>query len=336
MERVKQSGQKNFRIVPAHVAQTVAEMQGRDIVVACTRALRLTDIVGGEFAHVGIEWTNDRVTFQGSVIPLPEAGKYSTRNVEGHVIVRRDLPMVTKTFSAETPNFGDWSLGSHEVSWDRSVYQRENEAPKLWEIAVELLREDNDDEEPRHVFKFQVNAVLRPGSDGFDADLLYALNLLQENVGAVGIFPADSTREDYLKTVTVGWEILPPGERDEIIVKMLGGMRNPSDEAKQRIAERYDVLAWLKPTAYIAGTSGFQRYFGAKFAEDLVVFENLEYGNAIYVMFEDWQQLSRQSRIQLLQGGDGKFVRIIHAQGWQAELRRIVQERLGKVDGYRK
>jgi hypothetical protein len=186
---------------------------------------------------------------------------------------------------------------------------------------VELLREDGDDEEPRHVFKFQVNAVLRPGSEGFDADLLYALNLLQENVGAVGIFTVDSTREDYLKTITVGWEILPPGERDDIIVKMLGRMRNPSDEAKERIAERYDVLASLKPTAYISGTSGFQRYFGAKFAENLVVFENLEYGNAIYVMFDDWEHVSQQSRLQLLKGDDSKFVRIVHAKGWKRNSR---------------
>jgi hypothetical protein len=331
MARVKQSGKKkNLRLIPAHIAQKVADMQGRDIVVASTRALRLTEIVGGEFAHVGIEWANDRVTFPSSVIPLPEAGRYSTRNVDGQVIVRRDLPMVTKTFTAEAPNFGDWSLGSHDVYWDRDVYQRENEAPKLWEIGIELLREDNDDEEPRHVFKFQVNAVLRSGSEGFDAELLYALNLLQENVGAVGIFAADSTREDYLKTVTVGWEILPPGERDDIIVKILGRMRNPSDEAKERIAERYDVLASLKPTAYIAGTSGFQRYFGAKFAENLVVFENLEYGNAIYVMFEDWEHVSQQSRLQLLKGDDSKFVRIVHAKGWKTELKTLVQERLKK------
>src|SRR5262249_40708822 len=152
--------------------------------------------------------------------------------------------------------------------------------------------------EPRLVFKFQVKAVLRPGSEGFDEDLLYALNLLQENVGAVNVFPADSTREDYLNTVTVGWEILPPGERDETILKILNRMRRPSDEAKERIAERYDALASLKPVDYIAGTSGFQRYFGARFAPNLVVFENLEYGNAIYVMFEDWEKLSQQSRLQ--------------------------------------
>jgi hypothetical protein len=105
-------------------------------------------------------------------------------------------------------------------------------------------------------------------------------------------------------------------------------MRRTSDEARERISERYDVLASLKPIAYIAGSSGFQRYFGAKFAENLVVFENLEYGNAIYVMFEDWEHVSQQSRLDLLNGDEKKFERIIHRKGWKKALKAIVRDRL--------
>lgn len=58
------------------------------------------------------------------------------------------------------------------------------------------------------------------------------------------------------------------------------------------------VLAQLNPQNYIAGTSGFARYFGEKLRDDLVAFENLHYGNALYVMYEDWVTLSHRSRTE--------------------------------------
>ena len=86
----------------------------------------------------------DRPTFPSRIVPEPAFGTYSLRNVEGQEIVRRDLPMVTKTFSAETPNWGDWSNGSHEISWDRDVYQRDFIPPKELEISVELLTTERE------------------------------------------------------------------------------------------------------------------------------------------------------------------------------------------------
>ena len=49
----------------------------------------------------------------------------------------------------------------------------------------------------------------------------------------------------------------------------------------------------MKPTEIVLGMSGNTRYLGAKYAEDLVVFENLEYGNAIYILYENWKILSK-------------------------------------------
>jgi hypothetical protein len=67
--------------------------------------------------------------------------------------------------------------------------------------------------------------------------------------------------------------------------------------------------------AFIHGRSGFRRYFGAKFADHLVVFENIEHGNTAYVMFERWETLSQKTRLQLLAGPADGFVRVIHKRG---------------------
>lgn len=111
------------------------------------------------------------------------------------------------------------------------------------------------------------------------------------------------------------------------MAKMLSGNRAPSPEAQQRFEERYDLLEDLRPVAFVNGTGGFSRYFGAKFADDLVVLENTDYGNAVYVMFEEWETLSQRSRTELLAGGTNGFVRIIHKPGWETTLRELVARR---------
>jgi hypothetical protein len=91
------------------------------------------------------------------------------------------------------------------------------------------------------------------------------------------------------------------------------------------ILSRLRTFEKLKPTHFISGTSGFARYFGAKYGDDFVVFENIRYGNAIYVMFEDWQTLSRKSRIDLLKGDREGFERIEHRENWEDKLEAMLE-----------
>jgi hypothetical protein len=109
----------------------------------------------------------------------------------------------------------------------------------------------------------------------------------------------------------------------------LAKFREPTKELREKLLDRYRVLEKLGPVAYISGTSGFQRYFGAQFVDNLVVFENLEYGNAIYVMFDNWEELSKLSRIELLKNRPGfGFERIVHRAGWKDALKKLIKPRL--------
>ena len=143
------------------------------------------------------------------------------------------------------------------------------------------------------------------------------------------VFAADADANAYLKSISVYWEILPPGERSEMLTHILAKFREPTKELREKLLDRYRVLEKLGPVAYISGTSGFQRYFGAQFADNLVVFENLEYGNAIYVMFDNWEELSKLSRIELLKNRPGfGFERIVHRAGWKDALKKLIKPRL--------
>ena len=64
-----------------------------------------------------------------------------------------------------------------------------------------------------------------------------------------------------------------------------------------------------------------RRYFGAKFKDNLVVFENIEYGNAIYILFDNWMEISKMSRIEILQRKEKDFIRLPNRKNWEQVLR---------------
>jgi hypothetical protein len=162
----------------------------------------------------------------------------------------------------------------------------------------------------------------------FEDRLFDCLNLLQENVGDCDVQEAGATSKDYIKTLHVSWDILPPGTVEEAIERIFSG-REPSQLEKDTVQERYKFFKSLNPQSLVYGRSGFQRYFGALLRDDLVVFENVNYGNAVYIMFGDWEELSKKSRIELLSGKFGEdFERVIHKGGWRKQVKEIIRVRL--------
>jgi hypothetical protein len=311
---------KNIRKVPQAMLNRIHSFELDDIVVACIKRLKPEDFV--RYASLGVGFADGALTMPHPFVPKASAGSYSKANVEGKDILLKHLPKVTRTDSWETPNWGDWSKGSHTHSTTRLVYQRDFLPPKEVELKIELLEALPDNE---YVLKFAVDQVLSRQSTTFDADLLYNLNILQENVGAADVFPSAATLAEYMATVRVDWEILPAGTVDEVVKHILRGKRHITDNQMKPIEERLKVMARYKPEAYIAGTNGFLRYFGAKFDEDFVAFENLTYGNALYVMFEGWEVLSRRSRVDLLKGPREGFERIEHRDGWAQQLSALLK-----------
>lgn len=324
--------QKNLLKVPQNVLDQVSRLPQDTCVAACPRQIPIQVIKDGVFAHLGVQWRDDGVRFPEQVIPDPQVGRYSRANIEGKERILRDLPMVSATYTVETPNYGDWSLGSHDISFSRDVYQREYIPPR--ELAIRIERVADDIQKQALIFRFTVDELLDRSAPDFQERLLFDLNLLQENVGNHGIFSSQASMAEYLNTLYVNWELLPPGEREANIARIVRTVKNADPRIRQQIAARYDFLARLRPQQFIRGTNGFRNYFGAQFAPDLVVFENVEYGNAVYMMFEDWASLSQKSRTELLAQDKDKMVRIPHTEGWQDRLYdRIQKERRKRRQG---
>ena len=327
MNQRKVPWQRNIRKVPSIIREKLRSLVGSPIRVGVTLSISRSVIERGDFQHLGITLVDNEIAIlESTVIPPADMGRWSRTNVEGHEEVRKDLPMTTKSYPVDVPNWGDWSKGSHTIWRDRKVYQRDFIPPKETAIQIEVLA--RGPAKDKYVLRFFTEEVLSQEAPDFERDLFYNLNLLQENVGYAAVFQADASREDYLSTLNVSWEILPLGQRDENIAVIISSARDISPEVRAKLVERYAFLEAMKPRNFIAGTSGFRRYFGAQFSDNLVVFENVNYGNAAYVMGENWETLSRMSRTELLAMSGRDFERVLHARNWQKKLRSMITERL--------
>lgn len=311
---------KNIFKISKRIKTQIETFDQDDIVVACVKYILRDDI--DKYKHLGVILTDKEIIVPPPFAPDLSAGKYSRANLEGYEKKRDDLPKVSKDFSFEAPNWNGY--GTHTVSRTREVFRKDFYPPKQVELKIELIEK----RENGFVLKFSIEQVINRRTPDFEKELLYNLNLLQENVGFIDVFPSMATLAEYKKTVSVDWEILPPGTVDEVIEALLNNKKkqNITPDQIKVMKERIEVMSKLNPLNYIKGTSGFLRYFGAQFGDDFVVFENIQYGNAIYIMYESWRELSQKSRVDLLNGPREDFERIEHTSGWEQVLKKATRE----------
>lgn len=306
---------KSYRQIPDNIKRDIRRCNDKPFVIYAVAKVK----IGGKLPNlpdlvIGDEKITDFVT-----LPEPAKGTWAHRNVEGWEIVLKNEPKYTKTFSFESPNFGDWSNGSHEVSMDREVYHRISFPGHASVVKVNEIERTNE----YVTLGLQLDRVFGSMPDD-PREFLFALNVFQEAVGHSAVRPTDEPIEKYVSSLQIDWEILPVGERDEVISQIHTRLK-PNQEESRVIEERMDLLLSLKPHDLITGSSGFARYVGARYGDKLVAFENIRYGNALYIMFDDWECLSKMSRIQLI-NSEEKFERIIHRMGWESAVKSIIRE----------
>lgn len=313
---------KNFRKIPSFIRARLNKLDDL-VVVGCSKVFTNDDIGNGELNHLEICLSGGKIMHPDSIIPSEKRGKYSDRNINGHEIVRKDLPKETLYNAIESPNWGDPYNGTHTVNLPYQKYHRDYYAPQLTQIKIAHKQVS---EHGYPILMFAVDRVLDRKSKSFENDLLECINLLQENVESCDIQASNIAIEDYVNSLAVSWEVLPPGTKEEAIKRLFRGREATPGEIST-VSERYDFLQSLKPEKLICGMSGIQRYFGGLLQNDLVVFENISYGNAVYVMYDNWESLSQRTRIELLSGryGDG-FERVVHSSDWKSRVKKIIEQ----------
>lgn len=313
---------RNLRKIPDDILEKVKTLPSDELVVGCAIKFKALDLSSGRLEHLGITLSSNGLKVPPSTLPSEDSGKYSKLNIEGEEIVRKDLPKEMFYNMIESPNWGSPYNGTHTTYLPYERYVRDFRPPR--ELSIEMSCMDKRPALPAYIINFRIDEVISRKQKNFKKTLFENLNLLQENIGACGVEPSSVSLSDYAKSLHVSWEIFPPGTRDEAI-KRLFRDRMPTQEEKNTASERYDFFMSLKPKNLVYGSSGFRRYFGALLEYNLVVFENIKYGNAVYIIFEKWEELSTKSRLDLLSGKYEKdFERVVHATDWKRQIREIV------------
>ena len=291
-------------------------ISGDRVVVATVLSVRNAD--GKAYAHLGLRVENGTIGSGEPVLLPPSAGIHARRNVDGWNEKRQDLPKELRDISSWAPSWN--SGGYHLVTREIEAYPIERHPAKLLTISATVL----DPLAEGALIKFRVDQPLSRTDPGFARDLRFNLRLLREAVGQAHIYDADLSDEEFASIQHVDWDLLSPGSFDRVLTQLIA--RKSFDPERLRVAkERLSMFDRFGHNGFIVGKGRFSRYFGARFGERLVVLENLEYGNALYLFEEDWEQLTQLSRTELIKRRDASVHRVPHLPGWQSAVRKLVR-----------
>ncbi len=242
------SWKKNVRNVPEGILRKVAGFTNPNLVAGVAKRFSGEQLRAGLLSHLGISLTEAGLKYTDAIMPPAEQGRHSFWNKFGREIVRRDLPKETHYNYVDTPNWGDSSYGTHTVGLPYEKYPRDYIAPRHSTIEIECP--DPSPGRSYYMIKFQVSEVLNRDDANFRERLIDCLNLLQENVGSCDVAAAGATMQDYVQTLHVAWDILPPGTVEEAIDRIFAG-RQPSREEGDTVRERYKFFLALNPRNFV-------------------------------------------------------------------------------------
>ncbi|PXV91694.1 hypothetical protein C8E03_103255 [Lachnotalea glycerini] len=303
---------KNYNKIPKGLLEKISNMESRYVRVGKRLVINKENIE--QFEKLGIKIVNEKLIYSNNILPLAENGRYSKYNCEGRIIKRKDLPLVQKCFWGECYPYGNSNSSMVSYSYTKSVCQVQEWMPQFIKIVVKVESEVGD----TFTVVFELDEVLSKDDIDFDKELLFAINLMQENIGLFEVYSHNIGPSEAVKIEYVEWELLPPGEVDDIFIEHYFGKK--SKEQQREIQERYNFINSLGPKSLIKGMNYFSKYFGAKFSDDIVVLENIESGNAIYVFHQEWKELSKMSRTKLRKIRSDNVTRIVHKGNWKSAL----------------
>ncbi len=249
------------------------------------------------------------------ILPIP-VGTISSFNAEGKENVRKDLPMETHY---------------RQIEWTWKQYAGYKETKEVTEIRdCPYERYPREFVEPPSVeLKLAQEKVVSPVlSYPKDEDLIiHTINLFLEIFGECEIL--NSNLKEIIKTPekSLKWAVLPEGEMpwNKIEKDLEPALKKANSQEKAVFRDRFDTINSYKPDFGAYGLAGFSGYvvFGFK-KKNLYICESIWHGNAIYVFQEEWRELSKKTKAEILRGGLQKE-RIIHYQDWKDRIDELLR-----------
>lgn len=291
-------------------------IDGSHVVIAavvCVTGDKIAD-----YRHAGLAEKDGSISVLEPAPPPSSCGLWARRNLDGWPEKRKDLPKEMRDVSSWAPSWN--GSGHHLVSRSIEAWPVDHHPARMLTLSATILEQLKDGA----IIRFRIDQPLERSDPDFAENLRFNLRLLGEAVGSAEIYSADLSDEDFIELQIVDWEMIPPGSYDRVLTH-LATRRSATPEQIAVASERLKALEKLDHDGYIVGDGKFARYFGAKFGLKLLVLENLDYGNALYVFEENWEELSQLSRTELIKRRDPGVHRLPHTPGWQSAIRKLLR-----------
>lgn len=268
----------------------------------------LTEDVSKKIGFDGIPEAGD------SLLPEP-LGAATHFNANGKEVVRRDLPMETRSRMIHT-SWQDWHGQTHYGTQyrDYEAYPREQIPPP--EEYLTAMEKDG------HVVAG--SRIIR--NDEAESDIVNLLNIFLEIFDTFEIVQPDLTAPVQVRQIK--WKILPPGqypfararqELNEYLSRL-------TDNDREVATERIRSITRHNPDFVAVGVGGFNDYVVFGFTDKRrFVLESPSIGNATYVFRDDWETISQLSKREILQA-NLQEERLIHNSRWPIAINEIINK----------
>lgn len=211
-------------------------------------------------------------------------------------------------------NIKDWHGNPKSGDYDRQYkrYKRVFIAAPMEKVSITDIKENI----------YTISSDILNITMGNDKIKTY-INILLEIFGYVEL--VDEQDEPFITSKRVSWKILPPGDYpwEEFSKSIQPVIRRTNDEDLREIKDRYEFIKSLKPNAIFTGEDGFMGYYIAEFGDNIYICDSVFLNNAIYILGNDWENISKMTKKEIINGSYAK-ARIIHSGDWKKQILKYV------------
>ena len=315
---------KTFRKLPPVIENALGQLApGASCVVGCTKVLTEAELAAGLYQHLCIGAMADLSPELQVLLPSPNVGPASHANAIPEERPLKDRPKYAKLMHGRAPSWNGERL--HRTTFHREVWQRVLIPPALALLGFRALAEPSA--EGGVAVQFEVQEALDSADPEFRDKLLRCVNLLQENVGAVGVHPLDPAAAGAVRSRSedLGWVPLDEAATEAVLARIAQRSAGQGGEVFRLMRERFHCIRKLEPRRILHSARGFVGYFLIDYCDNLAVFENLEVDNALYVVRADANSLRGMTRNELFARVGEDVERIVHTKDWMQQLDNIVR-----------
>jgi len=236
--------------------------------------------------------------------------RYSLRNAEQYFTIDKSLPKENYIQTLywtrhEWAGRGETREVSDFVDIVRQRYHRDYHPP--YSVYFTLIISDNQKRiESNEIMFCQENYEI----------IINTINML------LGLFREcwieSDNEEKSVHSIKLDWDILPPGDYpwERIKEDLATICRHSTRTQKHMMLRNCEEINKLKPDFRAYGRAGFRGYVVFGFTQkNLFILESIFPNNATYVFENDWEELSKLTKAEILNENLHK-TRIIHNANW--------------------